>query len=168
MKLILASLAFLTTTSTAGTPPTGSPKVCKKEGSPLISLHHLGDPAQLPPSKDSQPAPLTGAFVIWPSGGYTSFDQDLKTGKVSNERNQCLDDADFTAVKDALAKATWKFTQAKIRCMAISFDHTEWTAKDKIVWDDRMCSGDIPDATTKKAIEFVQGLETKLTAKTKK
>ena len=99
MKLLLASLALLTATSSAGTPtpptppgpPTGSPKVCKQEGTPLISLRHLDNIRR-----------RSGAFAIWPSGGFSSHDKDAKTGKVSNERSQCLADADFTAVKDAL------------------------------------------------------------------
>jgi hypothetical protein len=156
MKLLLACLVVLTATSTAGTVPTppGPPKVCNKEGSPLISVRHLDYKSE------------SGAFAIWPSGGFTSYDKDAKTGKLSNEREQCLAEADFTAAKDALAKATWKFTSAKIHCRAVAANHTEWTVKDKVVWDDRTCGGDIPDAATKQAIELVQALETKVTAKT--
>lgn len=160
MKLVLASLAFLTATSTAGTPPTppgpptGSPKVCKQEGTPLVSLRKLDNTSEI------------GAFAIWPSGGFSSYDKAAKTGKLSNERDQCLADADFTAVKDALAKATWKFTQAKIHCRAVSSNHTEWTVKGKVVLDQRACGGDIADAATQQAIDLVQSLETKVTANT--
>jgi hypothetical protein len=157
------ALALLLLGSTAF----AAPKVCENKGQPLVALRHIGAMTVPTTSKDIQPVVITGGFVIWPTGGFRSFDEDPDTNKVTNERAGCLDDADFKAVKAALAKATWKFTTAKIKCMAMSVVHTEWTANDKLVWDDKMCSGKTADAVTQTAIDLVKSLETKATAAAK-
>ncbi|MEO8844203.1 MAG: hypothetical protein ABI591_25245 [Kofleriaceae bacterium] len=156
MKTVLALVI-------SGSTAFAAPKVCENKGQPLVALRHLGERKVPVVSNDTPPPAITGGFVIWPSGGYSSFEEDPDTNKVTNERAACLDKDDFKTVKAALAKATWKFTTAKIKCMAMSVKHTEWTANDKLVWDDKMCSGKIADAVTEKAIEIVKALETKAT-----
>jgi len=136
------------------------PKVCKQTGQPVVALSRLGETK---PSKDVASPTITGGFTIWPTGGYRSFEQDPDTNKITNEHTGCLDDADFTQVKAVLAKATWKFTTAKIKCMVMSVNHTEWTANDKLVWDDKMCSGQLADAATQNAIDLVHSLASKVT-----
>jgi len=153
MKTLLA-LALIGSTAYA------EPKVCKETGQPVVALSRLG---MLKPSKDVAPPTITGGFTIWATGGYRSFEQDPDTNKITNERTGCLDDADFTQVKAALAEATWKFTTAKHKCMVMSVNHTEWTVNNKVVWDDKVCSGQIADAATQKAIDLVHSLATKVT-----
>lgn len=150
----------------SGSTAFAAPKVCEKTGQPLVALRHLGERKVPVVSKDTPPPAITGSFVIWPTGGFSSFDEDPDTNKRSNERTGCLDDDELKVVKAALAKATWKFATAKIKCMAMSMIHTEWTANDKLVWDDMMCSGKTADAVTQKAIDLVKALETKVTART--
>jgi hypothetical protein len=150
MKTTLLALLLLGSTAFAGP---GS-KVCKQAGAPLVSLRHVDD---------TPPQASTGAFAIWASGGFSSNEQDPKTHKLTNERSGCLEDADFKELEAALAKATWKFTTARIKCMAMSVKHTEWTVSDKVVWDDKMCSGKTADAATQKAIDLVHSLAAKVT-----
>ena len=157
MRIALALVLF-------GSTAVAGPKVCESKGEPLIALRRLGERTIPVAYQDMPPPVITGGFVIWPTGGFSSFDEDPDTNKVTNERAGCLEDADFKQVKAALAKATWKFTTAKIKCMAMSVNHTEWTAHDKLVWDDKMCSGQTADAATQKAIDLVHALAAKLAA----
>jgi hypothetical protein len=150
MKTTLLALALIGSTAYA------EPKVCKVTGPPLVSLRQVDD---------TPPEASTGRFAIWSSGGFSSNDQDPKTKKLTNERSGCLDEADFKEVQSALAKATWKFSTAKIKCMVMSVKHTEWTVNDKVVWDDRVCSGKTADAATQKAIDLVHSLATKVATK---
>jgi hypothetical protein len=150
MKTTLLALALLGSTAFAGP----ANKVCKQDGEPLVSLRHLDE---------TPPQASTGRFAIWASGGFSSNEQDPKTHKLANERSGCLEEADFKELEAVLAKATWKFTTARIKCMVMSVKHTEWTVSDNVVWDDRMCSGKIADAATQKAIDLVHSLESKVT-----
>src|SRR5882757_8461546 len=143
--LVLALIGLWLLGSTAY----AEPKVCKQTGQPVVALSRLG---MGKPSKDIAPPAITGGFTIWPTGGYRTFEQDPDTHKITSEHAGCLDDADFTQVKAVLAKATWKFTTAKVKCMVMSVNHTEWTVNGKVVWDDKICSGQTPDASTQKAI----------------
>jgi hypothetical protein len=152
MKTLLALIGLWLLGSTAY----AEPKVCKQTGRPVVALSRLSD---IKSSKE-----VTGGFTIWPTGGYRTFEQDPDSHKITSEHAGCLDEADVTQVKAVLAKATWKFTTAKIKCMVMSVNHTEWTVNDKVVWDDKMCSGKTPDASTQKAIELVKSLETKAVA----
>jgi len=150
MKTLLA-LALIGSTAFAGP----ASKVCKQDGEPVVTLHHVDD---------TPPGGSTGRFAIWASGGFSSNEQDPKTKKLTNERSGCLEEADFKELQGALAKATWKFTTARVKCMVMSVRHTEWTVSDKVVWDDKMCSGKTADAVTQKAIDLVHSLEAKVTA----
>jgi hypothetical protein len=141
----LLALALLGSTAYA------EPKVCKQDGAPMVTLRHLDD---------TPPPASTGRFAIWASGGFSSNEQDPKTKKLTNEHSGCLDEGDFKNLQAALKQATWKFTTARIKCMAMSVRHTEWTVDGKVVWDDKMCSGKTTDAPTQKAIDIVKALET--------
>ena len=149
MKLVLA---LLLVASTASADPEAMKKVaCGTEGPTVVEVKvvQLG----------SEPAGhVTKIFERY---GWLARDID-KAGKTSNDDHGCVTPSDVVDLEAKLAKAPWKITTARVHCMAMAQTATEYTVKGKVVWTDKMCSGQTLDKDSAAAIDAVKAVVAKL------
>lgn len=151
MKLALAMLVL--STATAAADPVPAKKLgCSSTGAPVVEvkLVQLG----------SEPA--GHVTKIYRGDGWRAQDID-KAGKVSDDKQGCADAADVRDLEAKLAKAKWKITTARNHCMAMATTSTEYRVKGKVVWTERMCSGQTLDQDSAAAIDAVKAIVAKLT-----
>jgi hypothetical protein len=74
----------------------------------------------------------------------------------------CVSDADRIRLRDELANAPWQIKHAKFRCMMVSLVHTEYSVHGKLVWTEKVCSGETLDKASAAAIADVDAVMQKL------
>jgi hypothetical protein len=74
----------------------------------------------------------------------------------------CVPDADLGRLRDELAKAPWQIQHAKFRCMMVSLVHTDYSVHGKLVWTEKVCSGETLDKASAAAIADVDAVMQKL------
>jgi hypothetical protein len=74
----------------------------------------------------------------------------------------CVPDDDLKRLRDELASAPWQIQHAKFRCMMVSLVHTDYTVHGKLVWTDKVCSGETLDKASAAAIADVDAEMQKL------
>jgi hypothetical protein len=150
MKLALAFL-LVASTATAG-PVVAEKKLgCRVDGATVveIKLVQLG----------SEPAGhVTKIF----SGEGWRTQQIDKAGKPTDEKHGCVGGTEVHDLEAKLDKAKWKITTARNHCMAMATTSTEYSVKGKVVWSERMCSGQTLDKDSAAAIDAVKALVDKL------
>jgi hypothetical protein len=150
MKLALA-LLVVASTATAG-PVAPVKKIgCRVDGATVVEvkLVKLG----------SEPA--GHVTKIFSGEGWRIEDID-KAGKASDEKHGCVDEAELRGLEAKLDKAKWKITTARNHCMAMATTSTDYTVKGKVVWSERMCSGQTLDKDSAAAIDAVKAAVAKL------
>jgi len=152
MKLALACLMLATATASATPAEPAKKPACSSAGAPVveIKLVQLG----------SEPA--GHVTKIFKGDGWRVQDID-KAGKVSDDKQGCADSADVKDLRAKLDKAKWKITTARNHCMAMATTSTEYRVKGKLVWTERMCSGQTLDTDSAAAIDAVKAIVAKLT-----
>jgi hypothetical protein len=74
----------------------------------------------------------------------------------------CVPDDDFARVRDELANAPWQIQRAKFRCMMVSLVHTDYSVHGRLVWTEKVCSGETLDKASAAAIADVDAVIQKL------
>jgi len=151
MKL---ALALLLVASTAFADPSGAEAkkkvACRSEGPTVVEV------------KVVQLVSDAGHVTkIFEGNGWLAQDID-KAGKTSNEDHGCMSPSDIRELQDKLAKARWKITTARVHCMAMAQTATAYTVKGKVVWTEKMCSGQTLDKDSAAAIDAVKAEVAKL------
>lgn len=158
----LALLAFgCATTATADPAPTPAsppaaparrppPKGCVAKGTPVFQIDHKAEPgAKL----------ATSSFKLYESGAWTYEPKDAE-GKAEEAKRGCLSADENKAVKAEL-EVPWTVTTAQFHCMAHSSSFVEYSANGKLVYTQKMCSGQTLDEKSQKALTDLDGRMTK-------
>jgi hypothetical protein len=126
-KLFLASLLALSsstavTAAIADTPRAPVPNAC------LVTTEATTPVFQVERKSDIKDHPTTSLTVV--SNGAWTY-TETRNGKVIRTEAGCLSNAQLAALQSSLASATWKTTQADMRCMAEAADYTQYSYKGK-------------------------------------
>lgn len=124
-------------------PAPAAPADCKPTGRAVFQIDHKIEPgAKL----------ATSAVKLYPTGAWTHAEVDAE-GKAQPQTAGCLAHPEVKQVTDALKAAPWKITTAKIRCMAMSPQFTEYRVDGKLVFTQKLCSGQILDDKSRAALD---------------
>ena len=66
----------------------------------------------------------------------------------------CLGRTELKQLVDGLHAAPWKVTTARVHCMAMSSTFTEYQVDGKLVFTQKLCSGQTLDDKSRAAIDF--------------
>jgi len=94
----------------------------------------------------------TSAIKLFANGAWTRDESDAD-GTALPQAAGCLAKADVKQLTDSLRGAPWKVTTARIRCMAVSATFTEYHLDGKVVFTQRLCSGQSLDAKSSAALD---------------
>lgn len=136
MKLACA-LILVASTASAG------PKPCDVAAPVLIEVRTIDLTAN-----------TSHVTTLRTSGAWTQHDLD-KAKKETHPVKGCAKEKELKDVTAALAKAKWKVTTAKVHCMAVATSMTEYAIKDKVVWTNKLCSGQTLDTDSAAAVDLI-------------
>jgi len=94
----------------------------------------------------------TSAVKLHANGAWTHAEVDAE-GKAQPQTAGCLARPELKQVADALHAAPWKITTAQIHCMAMSPQFTEYRVDGKLVFTQKLCSGQILDDKSRAALD---------------
>jgi hypothetical protein len=92
----------------------------------------------------------TSTLTLYTNGAWTFSEQ--RGDKVTRTGHGCLDARQVSAMKTALASASWKTTRADATCAAWSPNYTEYRFNTKLVLSRRLCDAVILDAKSEQAL----------------
>ena len=145
---LLALLPLACASSAAADPATpGKPAPaadsCHPTGPVVFEIDHRADPA----------AKLTTSAVkVFAGGAWTRSETDGE-GKAAAPRTGCIAKPELKQLEATLSGAPWKVTTARIRCMAISAEFTEYQVHGKLVYTQRLCSGQTLDDVSRAKLD---------------
>jgi hypothetical protein len=130
-------------TPAAPAAPAAPADACKASGAVVFQIDHKVEPgAKL----------ATSAVKLYASGAWTHAEVDAE-GKAQPQTTSCLARPDVKQVTDALHAAPWKTTTARIHCMAMSPQFTEYRVDGKLVFTQKLCSGQNLDDKSRAALD---------------
>jgi len=116
---------------------------CSPTGAVLFEIDHRVTPgAKL----------ATSTLKVFASGAWTRDEADAE-GKAAARRTGCIARPDLKQLETTLAGAPWKVTTARMRCMAISAEFTEYQVHGKLVYTLRLCSGQTLDEASRAKLD---------------
>jgi hypothetical protein len=150
--LLVACASSASAEPPAPAPPKPAPAApadaCKATGAVLFQIDHRVEPgAKL----------ATSAVKLYASGAWTHDETDPE-GKAQPQASGCHARPDVKQVADALHAAPWKITTAKIRCMAMSPSYTEYRVDGKLVFTQKLFSGQNLDDKSRAALDKATAL----------
>lgn len=120
-----------------------APAACRPAGAAVFQIDHKVEPgAKL----------ATSAVKLYAAGAWTRSEVDAE-GKAQPQASGCLARPDVKQVTDALHAAPWKITTARIHCMAMSPSYTEYRVDGKLVFTQKLCSGQSLDDKSRAALD---------------
>jgi hypothetical protein len=120
-----------------------APADCKPTGRALFEIDH----------KVEAGAKLaTSAVKLYANGAWTHAEVDAE-GKAQPQAAGCLARPEVKPVADALHAAPWKTTTARVHCMAMSSQYTEYRVDGKLVFTQKLCSGQNLDDKSRAALD---------------
>jgi hypothetical protein len=120
-----------------------TPADCKPTGGAVFQIDHKVEPgAKL----------ATSAVKLHGNGAWTRAEVDPE-GKAQPQTAGCLARPEVKQVTDALHAAPWKLTTARIHCMAMSPQFTEYRVDGKLVFTQKLCSGQSLDDKSRAALD---------------
>ncbi|TMQ11988.1 MAG: hypothetical protein E6J91_21725 [Deltaproteobacteria bacterium] len=131
-------------------------QICKLLAACSLACASIAGPATAAP--DTRPAPRAGAKLptstvkIFASGAWTRDETDAD-GNALPQTSGCLAKPELKQVAGSLHSAPWKVTTARIKCMAVSPQFTEYHIDGKLVFTQRLCSGQSLDARSQAALD---------------
>lgn len=135
----------------AAAPPKAAPAgsaACKASGSAVFEIGHRVEPgAKL----------ATSTVKLYGNGAWTHDEADAD-GKAQPQVTGCLATPDVKPVADALHAAPWKVTTARVHCMAMSSSYTEYRVDGKLVFTQKLCSGQSLDDKSQAALNKANAL----------
>jgi hypothetical protein len=125
--------------------PAGPPAAdgCKPTGAVLFEIDHKVDPGAKFP---------TSEIKLYASGAWTKDSAD-GDGKPQPRALGCHARPDIKPIADALHAAPWKITTARIHCMAMSPQFTEYRVDGKLVFTQKLCGGQSLDDKSRAALD---------------
>jgi hypothetical protein len=124
-------------------PSAPAPAACKPTGAAVFQIDHKVEPgAKL----------ATSAVKLYTTGAWTHDETDAE-GKAQPQASGCLARPDVKQVVDALHAAPWKITTARVHCMAMSSQFTEYRVDGKLVFTQKLCSGQSLDDRSRAALD---------------
>jgi hypothetical protein len=143
--LVLLSLACASGADAAppATRPAPKPDTCAATGKVVFAIDHKVSPG----------AKLgTSSIKVYATGAWSRDDTDAD-GQAMAPTSGCLAKAEVKKLSDSLRGVPWKITTAKIRCMAISPQFTEYHVDGRAVYTQRLCSGQNLDDKSRAALD---------------
>ena len=146
--LLVACASSASAEPPAPAPPKPAPAApaadaCKPAGAVVFQIDHKVEPgAKL----------ATSAAKLYATGAWTHDETDAE-GKAQPRASSCLARPDVKQVADALHAAPWKITTARIHCMAMSPQFTEYRVNGKLVFTQKLCSGQNLDDKSRAALD---------------
>ena len=123
--------------------PAAQATACPATGKLLFEVDHKVSPG----------AKLgTATTKLFATGAWTRDDTDAD-GNALPQTSGCLAKPELKQVAGSLHSAPWKVTTARIKCMAVSPQFTEYHIDGKLVFTQRLCSGQSLDARSQAALD---------------
>jgi len=122
-------------------PPHGD--ACRPTGMVLFEIDH-----RVMPGAQAE----ASTIKVSGNGAWTREGVDAG-GKPEAQTSGCLDRAYAKELASSLHSAPWKVTTARIHCMAISPTFTEYRVDGKLVYTERLCSGQSLDDKSRAALD---------------
>lgn len=144
--LALLMLACAATASAAPDTPAGPARkgdACRPGGKVVFEIDHRVEPG----------AKLATATVKLYGGGAWTRDETDADGKAAPQTSGCLAKQDAKHVASELRSAPWKVTTARIHCMAMSSTFTEFRVDGKLVFTQKLCSGQSLDDKSRSVLD---------------
>jgi hypothetical protein len=133
---------------TAPAAPAAPADACKPSGAAVFEIGHRVEPgAKL----------ATSTVKLYTSGAWTHDEADAD-GKAQPQVTGCVGKPDVKPVADALHAAPWKVTTARVHCMAMSSSYTEYRVDGKLVFTQKLCSGQTLDDKSRAALDKATAL----------
>ena len=146
--IALSAVLLFACASSAAVGP-GSPKApphgdtCRPTGKVLFEIDH-----KVIPGAQGE----TSTIKAFYTGAWTREGVDAG-GKPEAQTFGCLDQAYTKELASSLHGVPWKVTTARIRCMAISPTFTEYRVDSKLVYTEKLCSGQSLDDKSRAALD---------------
>jgi hypothetical protein len=129
---------------TPGAPKPGdAPATCKPVGNVVFAIDHRAVP-------DAKLA--TATVKLFGDGAWTRVETTAE-GQAQPATSGCLARQDAKHVASELRSAPWKVTTARVHCMAMSSTFTEFRVDGKLVFTQKLCSGQSLDDKSKAALD---------------
>lgn len=122
-------------------PPPGD--ACRPTGKVLFAIDH-----KVIPGTQGE----TSTIKVFGNGAWTREAVDA-SGKPEPATSGCLDKAYAKELASSLHGVPWKVTTARFRCMAISPTFTEYRVDGKLVYTEKLCSGQSLDDKSRAALD---------------
>ena len=125
--------------------PGGAPAhdACKPVGNVVFAIDHRAVP-------DAKLA--TSTVKLFGNGAWTRVETSAE-GQAQPASSGCLARQDAKHVASELRSAPWKVTNARVHCMAMSSTFTEFRVDGKLVFTQKLCSGQSLDDKSKAALD---------------
>lgn len=146
--IALSALLLFACTSSAAAGPDG-PKAgphgdaCRPTGKVLFEIAH-----KVIPGAQGE----TSTIKMFVNGAWTREGSDA-SGKSEAQTSGCLDKAYTKQLASSLHGVPWQVTTARIHCMAISPTFTEYRVDGKLVFTEKLCSGQSLDDKSRAALD---------------
>ncbi|HMG57354.1 MAG TPA: hypothetical protein VK601_27835 [Kofleriaceae bacterium] len=147
--LALALAIALPACATAAADPDKAPKApppaeaCKPGGKVVFEIDHRVEPGVAQP---------TSTLKLFAGGAWTR-DATGADGKPQPPTTGCVAAPDYKQLADAIHAAPWKISNARVHCMAMSPQFTEFRVDGKVVFTQKLCSGQSLDDKSRAALD---------------
>ena len=168
-KLLAASLLALSVTAVLADPskppdlphppPVSAPPECSKAGGVLLEQQLEVEPHV------ATTKVRTWTTTVFDGGAWERHDVDA-SGHNAGISSGCLSAAQRSAIKSALAKATWQVSPSDVACSAVSATFTSYRLRGKPVWAAHLCQAQALDQASATAIATIDALLAAATAPT--
>ncbi len=117
---------------------------CKPSGSVVFEVDHRAVPgAKL----------ATSTIKLHGNGAWVRVETN-SDGQALAPTSDCLGRAELKQLVDGLHAAPWKVTTARVHCMAVSSTFTEYQVDGKLVFTQKLCSGQTLDDKSRAALDY--------------
>jgi hypothetical protein len=124
-------------------PAEPKPDACKPTGNVVFTIDHRAIP-------DAKLA--TSTVKLFGDGAWTKVETTAE-GQAQPATGGCHSKQDAKHIASELRSAPWKITNAKVHCMAMSSTFTEFRVDGKLVFTQKLCSGQSLDDKSKAALD---------------
>lgn len=163
-KLLLASLVGLASSTTAVVHADSSASAPHHAPPPMLGVCVPGDKPMFEIDTATiglRPASAT-TFTLYANGTWTY--EARANGKITASKASCIAPDRAKAIRTLLARATWKTSHDKYRCMAVAMDYTEYKVDGAPVLSRQLCDGIVLDGASAKVLADVNQIVASLMA----
>jgi hypothetical protein len=143
LSLACASSAAADPATAPQSPPPPAANACRPSGKVVFEIDHRANEGA---------KAETSMLKVYGPGAWTREAADAE-GKPQAATSGCLDKAYAKHLASSLRSAPWKVTTARMHCMAVSATFTEYQVDGKVVFTQRLCSGQSLDAKSQAVLD---------------